>query len=312
MVVIIKTAVGSPGAMALVKELKSNGVRVIGLDAYPLSAGLYCCDKGYLIPRGRDEKFLDEILRICEKEKPNMILSSPEEELLVLSKNKSLFAKKGILVLCPDYDTVKKCADKIETDKVLRSCEVPVPKIYDTENTKFPCIIKPRFGKGSENVFKAESQQELEIYVKKVENPIIQEYLDGKEFSVDVLADLEGKVLSIVPRIRILTESGISLRGVTVRDENIIQYCKKITKNLRLIGPSCIQCFKNKNGIKFIEINTRFGGGSILSIKANPNIISNLIKLAKGDTPEPDISFKEGLTMTRFYDEVFLNKDEIL
>jgi len=90
--------------MALVKELKNNGVRVIGLDADPLSAGLYCCDKGYLIPRGRDEKFLDEILRICEKEKPNMILSSPEEELLVLSKNKSLFAKKGILVLCPDYD----------------------------------------------------------------------------------------------------------------------------------------------------------------------------------------------------------------
>ena len=77
-------------------------------------------------------------------------------------------------------------------------------------------------------------------------------------------------------------------------------------------GPSCIQCIKNESGVKFIEINNRFGGGSILSIHACKSIIDNLIKIAKNEKPVKDFEFKEELTMLRYYDEIFLEKDKII
>ena len=110
----------------------------------------------------------------------------------------------------------------------------------------------------------------------------------------------------------ICIESGISVKGITVNDISIINYCKKITKKLGLIGPSCIQCIKNENGIKFIEINTRFGGGAILSLEANPSIIRNLIRVAKKQEPSSKMKFKEDLVMLRYYNEVFIDKNKIL
>jgi len=309
-VTILRSAVGCLSAMALINELKKEKVKVIGTDCSPLSAGLSLCDKGYVVPRGDDPRFLVEIFKVCDMEKPDAILSGPEEEILVLSKNKRLFAERNILLLCPDYDTVKICADKVETYKVFKNHGIPTPEIYSKENIKFPCIIKPRFGRGGREIFRAKDVYELEFYSKKVTNPITQGFVEGTEYTVDTFADLEGNPLSIVPRIRLQVESGISVKGMTVYDEEIISYCQKIVKELRLIGPSCIQCIRGDKGLKFTEINSRFGGGSILSIKADPTIIHNLIKIVKGEAPMPSNGFKEGLTMLRYYSEVFTTKDQ--
>lgn len=310
--VIMSSAVGGQSAMALINKLKEKKATIIGLDSEPLSAGLYLCDKSYVIPRGNDSRFLEEVLKICEKEKPDLILAGPEEEILVLSKNKKTIEKKGVILLCPNYETAAICADKFKTYKFLKKINVPIPKIFTEKNVKFPCIIKPKFGRGGKDVLIASNKTEMRTYLPKINHPIIQEYIKGTEFSVDVFSDLKGNPLSIIPRIRLSTESGISVKGITINDSLIINYCKKISKKLRLIGPSCIQCIKNENGVKFIEINTRFGGGAILSLEANPSIISNLIKVAKKQDPSPKMNFKKGLIMLRYYNEVFVDKNKIL
>lgn len=307
---IIRSAVGCLSAMALINELKKEGVKVIGIDCNPLSAGLYLCDKGYVVPQGDDPGYLEEILKICDTEKPDAILSGPEEEILVLSKNKGLFAERNILVLCPDCDTVRICVDKIETYKALKSLDIPIPEIYGKENIKFPCIVKPRFGRGGREVFKAEDAHELEYYSKRVTDPIVQEFVEGTEYTVDTFADLDGNPLSIVPRVRLQVESGISVKGMTVYDEESIRYCQRIVKELKLIGPSCIQYIRNDKGLQFTEINPRFGGGSILSIKADPTIIPNLVRIVRGETLVPNKGFKQDLTMLRYYSEVFVVQDE--
>jgi carbamoyl-phosphate synthase large subunit len=308
-ITVIRSAAGCLSAAALINELKSRGVRVIGLDCNPLSAGFYLCDKSYVVPRGDDPGFLEEILRICEAERPDAIISGPEEEILVLSKNKGLFGEKGILVLCPDYDTVKICADKLETCKVLESHGIPVPDIYKNDNARFPCIVKPRFGRGGAGVFRAESRRDLEFYIQDVEQPVIQEFIDGVEYTIDIFADLEGKPLSVIPRARLQVESGISVKAKTVYDEEIISDCAKIARKLKLTGPSCIQCIKNDQKVAFTEINPRFGGGSALSLKADNSIVANLIKIVRRETPVPGQGFEQGLTMLRYYREVFLAQD---
>ena len=54
----MSSAVGGKSAMALINKLQEKNVKIIGLDSEPLSAGLYLCDKSYVIPRGDNSRFL--------------------------------------------------------------------------------------------------------------------------------------------------------------------------------------------------------------------------------------------------------------
>ena len=306
---VLRSAVGCLSAISLIGELRNRDVRVVGVDCNPLSAGFSFCDKHYVVPRGDEAGFLEEILKICDIEKPNAILPGPEEEIIVLSKNSELFRDRGISVLCPDYETVRICYDKLATHEVLRSYGISTPKIYTEDNVTFPCIIKPRSGRGATGIFKAENKHELGFYIKKAKQPIIQEFIDGVEYSIDVLADLEAKPLSIVPRIRLQVESGISVKSQTVYDEEIINYCDNITRKLKLKGPSCIQCIKNDRKVVFTDINPRFGGGSILAVKADPSIVDNLIRIIQGNITVVSHQFTRKLTMLRYYSEVFVTQE---
>lgn len=308
---IVRSAVGSMPSMGLIKELMDSNVEIIGIDSDPLSYGLYALNKSYLVPKGDNPNFINRIMNIINLENPHAILSGPEEEILTLSANKKQIEAKGTIVLCPDHKYVKICSDKIESYYAFKKIGIPVPKIYDMNSVKFPCIIKPRSGRGSSGVYKVTNEYEFNFYMGKVDDPIIQEYVEGEEYTIDVLADKKGNCLSVVPRLRLNTESGISVKGKTVYDQVIINYAKKLAKKLKLFGPTCIQCIKNEDELKFIEINTRFGGGAVLSLKADPMLVPNLIRIIKGEKPRPSKRFKEGLIMLRNYSEIYFSENNL-
>lgn len=213
-ITIIRTAVGGMMAVGFIKELKKNGIRVVGTDCDPLSVGFYFCDKSYVVPNGQDPNFVREIIKIAKEEKANAIISGPEEELVCLSKNKKEIENAGSLLLVPDYGVVKICADKKITNQFFEKIGIQIPEIFENiDSAIFPCIIKPRFGRGSSGVFKAADKTELEFYLKKVENPVIQQFIAGEEYTIDIFADLEGEPLSIVPRLRVKIDSGISVKA---------------------------------------------------------------------------------------------------
>ena len=237
----------------------------------------------------------------------------PEEEILSLSQHRSFFDEMNCILLMPEYNDALICADKSKTNHFFKKHSIPTPVTFtDMESVTYPCVIKPRYGRGGTDVYRINSKNEFEFYHNKVKNPIIQELIQGEEYSIDILADRNGDALSIVPRLRLGIESGISIKGVTVFDCEIINYCKQIVKKLRLFGPSCIQCIKNSEGLFFFDINARFGGGSILSINADPTIIPNLIKLIKNEEPQPSTGFTEGLMMLRYYSEVFIRESDVI
>ncbi len=64
--------------------------------------------------------------------------------------------------------------------------------------------------------------RELEFFLRLRPDPVVQEYLDGPEFTIDVLCDFEGAPLSIVPRERVVIRAGVIDRGRTVNDPRLI------------------------------------------------------------------------------------------
>jgi len=313
----MRTGVGSSPSISTIKTLQNLGVRVVGVDSNPLSIGFYFAEVGYCIPRADEPDYIPTLLKICKKEKVDAILPAVDEELVVLANHKDEFEKVGIFVVIPGKEVVETCFDKLKTYKFFVQNNIPTPLTFDAlkielKKITYPKIIKPRFGRGQHNVYKINNQKELAFFRGYVDKPLLQDYIQGQEYTIDILADFNGKVLCVVPRKRLDVESGISIKGITGYKKEIIDNCMEIVKKLGITGPANIQCFIDKdNKLFFTEINPRLAGGVALSIAAGSNILTNLVMLLQGEKVEESLHFKEDLLMLRYWEEKFIGKDEI-
>jgi len=299
---LIITAVGSLPQVSLINDFKAHGVFIIGVDSNPLSVGFNFCDNYYVIPKANNKNFMAMMMVICQEEQPDSIIISPDEELIKIIYYKNSFETYGVKLLIPNSITINICNDKWFTYHFFKQNKIPTPLTRLYEGFTCPAILKPRIGRGSEGIFKINNYKELSFYKDK-KDYIIQEFIEGTEYSIDVLSDWDSNPISIVIRERIETESGISTKGKIVYDKEITKYVKTIVNKLALVGMSCIQCIRGKEGLKFIEINLRFGGGSVLSRRADPTIIPNYLRLITGQKllkPKKALA----LTMLRYYSEV--------
>jgi len=308
---ILRTAVGSLPSRGLIDALQEYGFSVVGADADPAAYGHHYLDKSAVVPKGEDPAFVDTVSEIVVDCNIDAILAGPEVELLALARQKAKLSSLGATVLCPDAKTVEVCADKRQTQLALAEAKIPIPDLYERESIEFPCIVKPRSGGGSTGVNVARSERELAMCAADLVDPIFQEYVQGPEYTVDVLSGVDGRPLSVVPRRRHSVESGKSVTGETVAREDIIEHCETISREFGLFGPSCIQCIEGPDGLRFIEINTRFGGGAVLSMHADESIMPNLERLIRGEQGVKSESFRDGLVMLRNYTELYTDRTEV-
>ena len=118
-----------------------------------------------------------------------------------------------------------------------------------------------------------------------------------------MFSDLDGRCLNAIPRTMIESKGGESIKGMTIRDERLIELGRDVAEQLRLVGPANIQCFREDDGSHFVtDINPRFGGGFPLPLAAGGRYPELALALARGERPEPRLGdFREGIVMTRFF-----------
>lgn len=310
---VLFTAIGR--RVQLIKHFKEYH-RIIGVDIEELVPAKYFVDAFYKVPKWNDEDYIDVLLSICEKERVDMIIPLFEKEFISLCENRKKFNEIGTALILSDKKIIETFNDKWKSYKFFMSNNIDTPKTYNKQNLRdysFPLIIKPTDGAGSKSVFKVNNDKELSFFIDYIENPIIQEFVEGTEYTIDVLCDLDGNVISIVPRQRIEVRAGEVSKGRTVKDmaiiERTLELCNKlkIDENIKPIGPLTIQCIVDlKGNIKFIEVNPRFGGGVPLSFEAGVAYAELLRKMVKGEEILPIIGEFKELTMLRYDEAVYI------
>ena len=294
---------------------REGGGKVIAIDANPFSPALYFADDHYLVPQSKDEGFLPVILRLCEKLNVKLIIPTRDEELLLFSEHKSEFSDIGAFVMVPDPSIVRICQDKKLFITFCKENNFMTPKTYETvdiNNLEFPLYVKPRYGKGGRQTFYINSKDDLHMILKQITDPIIQEYVQLPEYTIDIFADFSRKVISVVPRERIYIFGGESFVSKTCKIPSLIQETIRLATKLQLVGHNTIQCFFKNNIIKFIEVNPRFGGAAHLSFAAGALTPLFLVKLLKGETLEPKIGdFRDNYIMLRYTDDLFLDAEAL-
>jgi carbamoyl-phosphate synthase large subunit len=154
--------------------------------------------------------------------------------------------------------------------------------------------------------------EELDFFLHYVPAPIVQEYLEGPEFTIDVFCDFSGKPLSIVPRERAVIRAGVIDRGRTVNDRRLIALAEAACAAVPFAGPINIQCRMRGEQPVIFEINPRFSGGIPLTIQAGADFPAMLLRLAMGRKVEPSIgAFRNDLWMTSFESSFFLDGETL-
>lgn len=300
---------------AFQKAIKHEGEgNVVAVDIDPFSAALYHSNVAYLVPKSSDNIFITTMLKLCNKEKIDIIVPTRDEELLLFAENRDKFEKKGTKIMVSNPDTIRICNDKLKFVKFCQKNKFSIPKTFTKDQIKqkklnFPLFIRDRFGKGSKKAFKVENKNKLDYILKQIKNPIVQECYQGTEYTVDLFADFYGNIISVIPRKRNYVFCGESYISQTYKNYQIINDSIKLAKKLHLIGHNTIQCFFDNDKTIFIEVNPRYGGGAHLGFAAGANTPLYLIQLINNKDIKPKIGkFRDSLIMLRYTKDIFINE----
>ena len=296
-------------------DLGING-QIFGTDIDPLAAASNFVDSFHIVPPSKHEDFIPSIQNICNENEINLVFPLNDNDLTPLSFGKSILEKNKRIVAISKMESVNITVDKWSTYNFFKNSGIKTPKTWiPTEYTKsnFPILIKPRHGSAGKNVFKVHDQKELEFYVARIKDPIIQEFINGSEVTTDVICDFQGSILGIVNRERLEVRWGEVSKGKTIFDKNIMKNCGKIVENLDVVGPITIQCILEGNDAYFIEINARYGGGAPLGFEAGVKSPHWYLSIASGiELNLPPIgSYKQNLFLSRYDNSLFMDEGKI-
>ncbi len=291
--------------------LEDSG-KVIAVDANSRSAALLFADDSFVAPRGLGNEFFEFILNLCIKEEIGLVVPTRDEELPVFAQKRELFESIGIAVMVPSQNTVINCQDKAKFARFCVKNYFSVPAILAADRIPhFPVFVRARRGKGSMSSFKCLNRPELDLLNGRFHQPLIQEYIDADEYTVDLYFTLSGIPISAVPRLRISTFGGESFIGRTSLHWPIIEESIRLGVELKLRGHNTVQCFDHDGRVKFIEVNPRFGGGANLGFAAGVLTPSYLIGEILGKTVKPGVGkFTSDLTMLRYTEDRFVMEAE--
>ena len=294
-------------ALVLNKELK-----IYGADMAGTAPALAYCDYTRTVVAMKDPGYIDNLLSICADDHIDLLIPTIDTDLLVLSENKEEFDAIGTRVMISAPDKIRICRDKNNTSQFFVDCylQAPIP-VNDWKEYKsgYPAFIKPKDGSSSINAFKVENQEELEVYAGQVEDYIVQPFVSGHEYTIDIFCDWEGEPISIVPRERLQVRAGEVLKSQICMDKTMIEESKVLCKAFKPCGPMTVQLIRDDAGIDwFIEINPRFGGGAPLSMKAGARSAEAIIKLMDGEELRYASDIADGAVYSRFDQSVCITE----
>jgi HAD superfamily hydrolase (TIGR01549 family) len=294
-------------ALVLNKELK-----IYGADMAGTAPALAYCDFTRRVVAMKDPEYIQNLLDICVADRIDLLIPTIDTDLLVLAENKDKFEALGTRVMISAPDKIRICRDKNNTSQFFVDCGLHAPMpVNDWKEYRsgFPAFIKPKDGSSSINAFKVENEEELEVYAGQVEDYIVQPFVSGKEYTIDIFCDWNGNPISIVPRERLQVRAGEVLKTQICMDQTMIEESKALCKAFKPCGPMTVQLIRDNAGVDwFIEINPRFGGGAPLSMKAGARSAEAILKLMDGEEVEYCTEVSDGAIYSRFDQSVCITE----
>jgi len=281
-------------------------VRVLVTESYPYSPSLFKADKGFVVDRIRHPAYFETICKICRDENVSILLPTKDTELTIFAENLALLHPTKIPIA--SLSTVATCANKLAFYHFLNE-HFRMPTTWAMEEFQphcldAPVVVKERGDRQETSGFSlCTDYEQVKAAVRKYDAPIVQQWIEGQEYTVDCLFDACSNPVVVIPRKRLLMREYVSDVGLVVRNDHIIEQTTVLGSLLKLVGPANVQWIERTDESLFLlEVNPRISGGLQISLAACPDFLRALVVLALGRTAPP-LPFDEGVLVMK-YDEV--------
>ena len=312
------------------KALQGNGV-IVAVDYDPCASALREADIVASVPMINDNNYIQTLKTIIDQHSINLVIPLNDLELPILSKHKFTLEGPKTIIVVSELQMTNLAFDKWKTYQFLVDHHIRTPKTYlNVESTleamtnkeiKYPLIIKPRWGTGSIGIYIAENEEQLHLFHKALsikikrsilrdignleETIIIQEKIEGDEYGMDILNDLNGNYYGSFAKKKLSMRSGETDKAISVIEERFSNLGKRVGSLTGHLGTMDCDFFVTPtNEIYFLEMNPRFGGGYPFSHEAGANIAEMYILWAKGQKEVTHLNtYKAGMIFSK-YDKI--------
>lgn len=294
------------------EALEGNGTVIAGncIDGVP---AFQEADKTVVTPMVYDEDYIPFLLSYCKENHVDAILSVYDVDIPVLAHHREAFASIGTRLVVSDEKFVRICNDKWQSYLYLIDHGFKAPKTFtslqDAKSAlkegilQFPLIVKPRFGNGSIGLSTAHDEQELDALFYLTEKSIyrswlkyesaqsdeivvIQEMLQGDEYGLDIINDLQGNYQNTIIKKKIAMRSGETDSAVVVDNVLAKKIGEKLARITKHVGNLDCDAFLVNGEWYILEMNARFGGGYPFSHIAGANVPKAIVKWLRGECVE--------------------------
>ena len=291
--------------------------KIIGLGYNVYDTGIYdeaLLDCAYLIPypnQGPDRVF-ERLRYIHDREQIDVLIPTLDSELALFQKLQPRLAEIGIHLFLPDEESVS-LSTKAELPEFCKQNQIPTPKtivLRDPARLEeavteigFPLMVKGVFYEAYKCYSLAEARFHLlQLQTKWGLPVIIQAVVTGDEYDVCAVTDSQGQLVGAVPiRKTALTDKGKAWSAVTLYNEDLLDFARRILQALKWKGPCELEIIREEHtgAWQLMEINPRFPAWIFLSAGAKQNLPRLVVELALGREVKPLPPAESGVTFVR-------------
>ncbi len=299
------------------QELELEG-KILATDLTEAAPAYQWADVGLLAPPTGTIEYVPALLDMCKEQDVNLVIPLTDLDVRSLARQQAKFANIGTQIMIGSADSVLICRDKTRTCRFLEQTGLRAIRTYRLEQFRdkpfFPCFIKPIRGSASIGTGVLHSEAELNAHLATFGDlMLVQTYVPGSEYTLDVYRTRGGEVKCVVPRQRLAIRSGEVEKGLTVRDEQLIAAGVRLGEALDDVwGVINAQCLREPACEPyFFEINPRFGGGAPLAITAGADLPRYVLEETLGLPVSARLGdFQPNLLMLRYDEAVFVRADD--
>ena len=323
---VLITAAGGIVGQGIIKSLKlANQVsehvkyRIIAADISVQAAGIYRCDRGFLVPPPSSADYVDSIIRIVRDENIQAIYVGSDQELLVIGNEAERIERETeAKVLSNPLKIINIGRDKWNTFEFLKANKLPCALSCLPEDSRkfiqdvgFPLVVKPREGYGSLHFYIVNNSEEMDYALSSIRkvgwNPILQEYIagDDNEFTSGVTMDRFAKYVMSSISIKKILKHGQTYKAFVDDFKQIRRFSEETALKLGVRGAINIQSKLEDEEPKIFEINPRFSATTPIRSTAGinePDIVFRNSVLGE----EIRIKHYEKLICMRYWNEVYI------
>ena len=276
---------------------KEEDLYIVGTDVMQMYHNRNGIDKFYRVPRCDDPGYIDVILDICKKEHIDLVMPFYTGELELFLYCEGFFERigtkvhvtRGALHIANDKKLWGNCFDfhglPTARSKVVETYDQLVSFVNEDPESTY--CLKQGKGCGGRG-FRIIGEEPYDIKARPTgvyvtledtaklfegsETYLVQKYLTGKEYGVDVLC-VDGKVVCGIERYNESVVEGVNIDAEIIEKDDIYDMCVEVCRLLNLDGNVGFDVKKDEHGNPFIiDINPRYTATISLSAHAGLNL----------------------------------------